>query len=428
MTKIDFEFVSTHRNRQLWPNPCLFEVLYSGSGQKTGLNAIDPVSKQAPLVTWTGQVINIAGTVVSATPETVIVSAAANSFSTTSNYYQGAEFNTPTNLSFRIDSNSFISQSGGLDYVQFNVVGSGVMAGDAVTIQVTAVPNTIFVPTGSELQNAYVGDFLYNETQGQWVPITGYDMLTHKAIANIPGGWLPTDKYNIRHEIPSVVNFATGAGNTFTSVNLAGVGIFVEPGSFIRVISTGEMVNVTNFDSLTSIATVSPSLSAVFPVGEIIEILAQSYDNYKTLSYAGTTIGQHEQVAYDINLVSCTVPNIEIINGNGGYPADYPFLYIELQDTNHPTQNNICSNAVSNKSYFKATTPTGQLLNRKEKFTKFTGDLSHKTIRFRPTSNFRIVWRLPSGEEIQFLERDTTSPSIPNPAVQVSAHFNIDRN
>jgi hypothetical protein len=356
------------------------------------------------------------------------VSAAANSFSNSDNFYQGAELKTPLGTSFRIDSNSFISQSGGNDYAQFDVTGSGVKVGDAVTIQVVSVPDTIFVPGGSELANAYVGSYLYNETQGQWVPITGYDELFHKAIAPIPGGWAVTDMYSIRKELPVVGNFAVGAGNTPTTLNLFGVGIVIEPGSFIRRITTGEIVNVTNFDQPTGVVTVSPPTSTVLVAGEIVEVLLQSYDNFKTLSYAGTTIGQHEQVAYDINLVSCTVPNVQIINGEGGYPVDYPFLYIELQDTNHPSQNNICSNAVSNKSYFKATTPTGQLLNREEKFTKFTGDLSHKTCRFRPTSNFRIAWRLPSGEEIKFRAQDTISPTIPNAALQVSAHFNLDRN
>ena len=65
--KLDFEFVSTHRNRNLWPSPCLFEVPWSGSGQLNGLNSLDPTSLQAPIVAWTGQNINTAVTVVSQT-------------------------------------------------------------------------------------------------------------------------------------------------------------------------------------------------------------------------------------------------------------------------------------------------------------------------------------------------------------------------
>ena len=424
MIKIDFEFISTHRNRSVWSNPCLFEVPWSGSGQYNGLNASDPISNQAPTVAWMGQNISIAATVVSQTNDVVIVSAAANSFSQTPNYYQGAEFSMPPSL--RIDGSKFLSQSGALDYVQLNVSNSGVEAGDAVTIKITPIPNTLFVPLGSNQTNAYINQYLYNETQGQSVVITGYDSEMHMISAPIPGGWASTDKYSIRQQLPTVGNFAIGAGNTTTALNLTGIGVNVNPGDFIRVISTGEVVKVTNFDTTTNIATVSPPLSSFLP-STIVELLTQTSDNYRTLAYAGTTVGQHEQVAYTISLVSGTLPNILIKNGNGGYPVDYPFLYVELFDTNHPSQNNLFSNNHSAKSYFKVTTPTGQLLNRNETFTKFTGDLNRKTIRFRPTSNFRIVWRLPNSEEIQFEEQDTQSPQAPRDSIQTSVQFNLGR-
>lgn len=422
MIKIDFEFVSTHRNRTLWSNPCTFEVPWSGSGQSNGLNAADPISNQTPITAWTGQNISINATVVSQTSNTVIVSAAANSFSQLTNYYQGAELNVPP--SFRINGSKFISQSGGLDYVQLDVTDSVVQAGNAVVVQVTAVPNTLYVPQGSDLPNAYVGKYLYNETQTESVLITGYDAELHKVIAPIPGTWLATDNYSIRDQLPSA-SIGLGGGNTTTSVNLTGIGVVVSPGDFIRVLSTGEIVKVISFDLTTQFAIVSPPLSAAFPAATTVELLTQTSDNYRTLSYAGSTIGQHEQVAYDINLVSASLPNVVL--KNGGYPVDYPFLYIELYDTNHPSQNNLFSNNHANKSYFKVTTPIGQLTKRNEKFTKFTGDLNHKTVRFRPTSNFRIVWRLPTGEIIQFEEQDTQSPQVPNEALQTSVLFNLRR-
>ena len=425
MMKIDFEFVSTHRNRNLWPNPCLFEVPWSGNGQSTGLNALDPVSKQAPSVMWKGENILVSATVVSQTSDSVVVSAPLNSFNQTNNYYQGAEFSVPP--SFRINGSKFLSQSGGLDWVQFAVSYSGVQSGDAVQIKVTTIPNTLFVPAGSDSPNAYTNQYLYNETQAQWVLIQNYDSEFHRVLATIPGGWVATDQYSIRAQLPSA-GLQLGAGNTTTSVNLTGTPINVNLGDFIRIISTGEIVKITNFDSTTNFATVSPPLSIAFPATTTIEILAQSADNYKTLSYAGTSVSQHEQATYDISLVSGSVPNMTIKNGSGGYPIDYPFLYVEFYDTNHPTQNNLFSNNHANKSYFKVTTPTGLKAGGDEKFTKFTGDLSYKTIRFRPTSNFRVVWRLPTGEEIQFEETDTVSPQLPLSRLQTAVKFNLKRN
>lgn len=419
--KLDFEFVSTHRNRNLWPSPCLFEVPWSGSGQLNGLNSLDPTSLQAPIVAWTGQNINTAVTVVSQTNNTLIVS--APTLSQLPNYYQGAELSVPP--SFRIDESKFIGSSGGLDYTLLNVVGSGVTVGAAIQIRTTAVPNTLFVPGGSDLPNSYVGKYLYNETLGQWVSILGYNTQFHTIVANIPPLWLATHNYCIREQLPSLGNFTVVGGTTATLLDLTNIPIVPNPGDFIRVLSTGEISKIVAFDTTTFAATVSPALSATLANTDVVEVLSQSTDNYRTLSYTGTVVGQQEQVAYDINLVSATIPNTLL--KNGGYPVDYPFFYIELYDTNHPSQTNIFSNNHSNKSYFKVTTPTGQLAKRDEKFTKFTGDLSHKTIRFRPTSNFRVVWRFPSGQVVQFEQQDTQSPNQPNEFLQTSILFNLTR-
>jgi hypothetical protein len=427
MTKLQFEFVSTHRNRNMWPNPCLFEVPWSGNGQSVGLNAFDPLSLQAPIVTFSGQPILINSTVVSQTTGSIVVSAPANSFSWVQDYYRGAELSFPP--SGRINSSRFLSQSGGLDYMQLNVDSDAIQphVNDPVTVQVTPVPNTLFVPSGSDVSNAYVGYYLYNDHRGQFVTITDYDAIFHKLIVIIPVGWLPSDQYSIRSQLPKVGHFPLAAPSTTYTLNLNGIAVEPSLGDFIRVVSTNEIVKVVGFDVTTHIATVAPLLDAPLAFGEMVELLSQTSDNYKTLSYNGTSVGQHEQVSYDASLVSGTVPNVPILNGTGGFPSDYPFLYVELYDTNNPAQTTLFSNNHSNKSYFKVTTPTGQLINRYEKFTKFTGDLSHKTIRFRPTSNFRIAWKLPSGETLRFAIADTQSPYPPNEMLQTSALFNLQR-
>ena len=292
------------------------------------------------------------------------------------------------------------------------------------TIKVDNIPNTFFVPTGSDIINSYAGNYLYNETRGQYTTISGYDTEFHKVIATIPNTWLPTDRYNIRAQLPTIGNFSVGnVGNTVYTINLNGISITITPGDFLRVLSTGETAMITNYNTTTHLASIVPPLSQPLTSGAKIEVLIQTSDNYKTLSHNGTSVGQHEHVSYNINLVSGSLPNVPIKNGFGGYGFDYPFLYVEFCDTNQAS-NNLYSNNHSNKSYFKVTTKQER---SEDKFIKFTGDSNVKTVRFKTTSNFRIVWRLPSGDEIKFTEQDTRSPQAPNPLLQTAVTFNIRR-
>jgi hypothetical protein len=299
------------------------------------------------------------------------------------------------------------------------VVNSDIKTRDTVLLYIAEVPGTLYVPGGSDLPNAYAGQYLCNESidGGDFVEITAYDSEFHKIVAAIPSLWKLDHTYSIRCCLPIVRNHES-KGSTTSTIVLQTEDF--RPGDFIRVIETGEISKVTS--STGNVVTVSPEFKAPLPDKTIVEILAQTGDNFKTLS--GISIGQKEQTTHEIQLVSGTIPNV-VLSKVGGYPSDYPYLYVEFYDTNSPTQSNLFSNGYSNKSFFKVTTPTGQVLDRKEKFTKVTGDMNRKTIRFRPTSNFRIVWRLPSGQVVRFEESDSISPHFPKDHLQTSVMFNM---
>lgn len=422
MTKIDFEFTSAHRNRNLWPNPCVFEVPWSGNGKKSGNDSVDPVSLQAPEVMWKGQLVNISASVVSQNGSNVVISTALNALNQKVGYYDEAEFVSPSGLAVPVRSYMFLAQSGGSDYASISAVGTSVQVGDSVILRITSVPNTLFVPHGIKLEGAYVGYYLFNETQVQYARISGY--ANGRVVANTAAAWLNTDTYSIRKELPALPSFAIGAGSTANTLNLAPSGVGAVPGDYVRALSTGETSRITSYNATTGLVTLDPAFSAALPTGALVEVYRQSYDNYNALSYSGTTVGQHEQVAWDAKVVSAVIPNK--LTQNGGYPSDYPYLYIEFMDTNHPNQNILFSNNNINKSLFRVTMPIGQF-NASQRFIKYTGDLSHKTVRFRPTSNFRVAWRLPNGDEVKFVEQDLTSPNKPRDDLQVSVHFNLSR-
>lgn len=417
MINFDLEFTSARRNRNAWSNPCLFEVPLSGIGQRSNLSALDPVSDQTPSIRWLGKTISVLVEVVAVTASSVTVSTRSDATARSDNYYRGSQLKN-----FRVDSSIFLSTKESIDYVQLSVANSNLQLKDKVFLKVSEVPGTIYVPSGKDLPNAYAGQYLCNDTKGGSVVIRAYDSEFHKVVADIPAEWGPTDAYNIRAKLPAVGRHSCD-GTTLTTIKL---GTTAHPGDFVRVVDTNETVVVTGFDDAGDTAFVSPAFSAAFPAGTLVDVSKVTGDNFKTMSCSTTAFGQYEQAAYEIHLVSGTVPNV-LLAEKGGYPSDYPFLYVEFYDTNLPSQNVLFSNGHANKSYFKVTTPTGQVLDRKEKFTKVTGDLNRKIVRFSSTGNFRISWRLPSGEVVKFKEPDTSSPHFPDDMLQTSVMFSLKR-
>lgn len=406
---MDFDFVSNYRNRNMWPNPCLYEVSF-GSGQSNGLNALDPISNQAPVIEWRGQKISHYATITAATTGAVVLSIPENWVNYEKDYYSGAELHP---LATRINSSIFLGQKEGLAYFQMNVAPSKFKIGDSVLIQITHIPNTIFVPGGSDLPHAYNKKLLYNQTNNEWVKITGYYPEFRRVVAEIPPHWKLNDMYSIRDNLPYATYTFTEGGNTPFTLNLKNIKVNINPGDFIRIISTKQYVKIINFDKTTSTVTVSPRISEIISPGDTIEILTQTSDNHRSPT---NIVGQER--LYRVTLVSGTLPNILIRNGYGGYPTDYPFLYVEFHDTNYPFQSNVYTNNHITKNYFKMS-PVGQFKAGK-KFTKFIGEPNHKIIKLRSASTFRIVWRLPTGEEIIFDQDDTTSPLAPKETIQTS--------
>lgn len=423
MSNFDLEFASARRNRNAWPNPCLFEVPITGVGQRgDDLNALDPVSDQTPVVRWVGKRISKVVEIVASTASSVVVAIPKNGEASqqTDNYYRGSQLKN-----FRVDSSVHLSTASSTDdYVQLNVSRSNLQLKDKVLLNVSEVPGTMYVPTGMDVSNAYVGYYLCNDTRGGAVVVTGYDSEFHKATADIPDSWEINDTYNIRPKLPVVERYPCD-GTTLTTVSLGSSSPFdVTTGEYLRIVETNEVVVVAKFEN--GLATVSPKLSASFPSGTLVDVLKVTGDNFKTMSYSIATSRQREQASYEIQLVSGTIPNV-LLAEKGGYPSDYPFLYVEFYDTNLPNQNMLFSNGHSNKSYFKVTTPTGQVLDRKERFTKVTGDLNHKIIRIGSNANFRVSWRLPCGTVMKFKESDALSPNYPNDMLQTSVMFSLRR-
>ena len=309
----------------------------------------------------------------------------------------------------------------------------------------------IFVPASRTQENAYVGNYLYNETQKEGSLITSFDSITRIVTAKAKGEkeWKVTDNYSIRKELPLFKSDGNiGDKNTTTTVVLNG-GSSVDNAyqyKFLRVITKGKYGNqpkenktaanevrmISSYDGVDKIATVSKPFSVapetLTPKPTYsFEVLDFSYDQFSPLNYVGSVVSQQQYVCYEIELLHVILPNILLDSGIGGTIAYYPYVYVQFTNSNINQRNMIISNNPNaSKALFKAaiddvSDPT------KASFVKIDGDGTCQTVKFKPNDNMKFSVFLPNGELFTTQSKDTESPTMVEPSVQISALFSIKR-
>lgn len=163
--------------------------------------------------------------------------------------------------------------------------------------------------------------------------------------------------------------------------------------------------------------------------GQSYELLSFTRDNTTPLNYSGSLVSVSQETCYDVELVNLILPNSLLACGRGGRAIFYPYLYVRLQQisgsdvrsmiiSNNPNSVNMLFRAVVDDTTQPVYSP----------FIKIDGDSMTHTIKFKPTDSFRFQVVLPNGEQFATVAQDYTSPTEPNPLVQVSACFSFRRN
>ena len=306
----------------------------------------------------------------------------------------------------------------------------------------------IFVPASRTQENAYVGNYLYNEKLNKGSLIKSFDSITRIVTAEVEDDdWETTHNYSIRKELPFLESENdTLDGITTTTVKLNGVDVSsvdnAYVGKFLRVRTKGKYGNqpnenktavnevrmISSYEGGTKIATVSKPFSVV-PDNEsyTFEVLNFSYDQFSPLNYVGSVVSQQQYVCYEIELLHVILPNILLDSGVGGTIAYYPYVYVQFTNSNINQRNMIISNNPNaSKALFKAAVddvsdPT------KASFVKIDGDGTCQTVKFKPNDNMKFSVFLPNGELFTTQSKDTESPTMVEPSVQISALFSIKR-
>jgi len=453
------ELVSTYRNRQMWPLPGEFEAMIAQSGRNTNRDMLDPVCNSVPISAWTGLCFDTDVLGSDSIECQISVDQSGNANSNTIiefksvvpgvlqemyNYYKHAVMRntmvTPHQFG-RITE--YVYKGEGRAQATIDNPNFKFNLGDFINIvDPTDFSSTesafLFVPDGSDNDFAYEGTrgtriLLYNETQNQSRNITSYDGKTGVLNVNNVTGWQPTDNYSLRYSAP---NYCLIAGLSSQISRIVIPPILVDLSNwFIRVPRDrydntfigpqGESRRIVRYDPLTHTIAVSPPFTSS-PAGMKIELMQQGYDNANPFTWRGSM--KEEIPTYKVTLKKLILPNKRMSVGVGGLPSMADYFYVELSNTENPSQqlySIYSNNPHCIRAVFRASVKDIVRLSELD-YIVLEGDMT-QTLRIRIESNIKIRVVIPStGETFQTVLQDTTSPSAPNPLVQISALFQFE--
>jgi len=423
MTTKYLEVDSTYRNRKNWPLQSYFLLENTRSIQTDD----DPLSDAMPIISWKGR-NSIIAQVVSSTLNTIIITDI--NLPHDSNYYTNATFSPPGT---RISSYTYLGSNQAEIIISINLTNA-LATGTTVSItdSTDLLIKRIFVPQlfGSIPSNYYIGKILYDESTGGYSNIIFSDKNTGTVtVSDVITGWNLTDSFNIRTSLPIQTGLADPSS---TTNNVVGV-LSTQPGSFIRLLPVyphiqpaGQVSRIINYNIATSSITIFPPFTAS-PALFVFEILPYTDTNVKQLTYSGTT--QVECVNSTVRLLNLMIPHKLFSVGYGGYPTNYPYLYVKLTPKNSININVNCSNNPNGyNALFRATNTHISSVSNDISFIKFSGDDIAVKVRFKVDTDIVFQVTLPSGESIEYVIADNISPMRPNPMLQISAVFEVVRN
>ena len=465
------EFDSTYRNRNDWPLPAQFEIPISQHGRDSKIQALDPVSNEAPKAEWCSNEFTVGGgatvvptitaaTLPASTVTTLVVEAPAGVLQPIDDYYSFATLGTGGSLNRRITGYNFLGNvTAGVERAEITIdpplLTADLVAGVVITItdstDVVTAPNApiVFVPDGRIGTNGFANCILWNETTGDSRPILDYSFYGHFLTLNTsaaaggpvnnPPAWANTDCFVIRQSPPTLIG-VSGVNTLNTVILPVGANATDDyyTGDFVRIARTavggaapeGESRRIVGYIGATRTATVVPAFTVVPLAGAVVEVLLSTCDNAVPFNYTGSLVSQSESVCYEIELLNLILPNIDLAVGRGGRIAFYPYVYVELTNVSASQRNGpgaiYSNNPNSTRMLFRAAvddTPTPLI----SPFIKIDGDGMVQTVKFKPNDNLRFSVRLQNGEIFQVTTQDTVAPQKPNERVQVSVMFSIKR-
>lgn len=182
-----------------------------------------------------------------------------------------------------------------------------------------------------------------------------------------------------------------------------------------------EMRRIIQFNSATLTATLE-NLFSVSPLGLWYELLPYTRDNYQVIVYP---YAHEENAVHDVKLTSLRIPNQKLLNGNGKTVLDFPYLYINIKNSNIGHTLVYSNNPNATNTTFCVT--TSNLVYTNGPFIVVTYTDMVQRAQIDPRYNLELTVLLPDGSPLQFELQDNVSPLPTNPLLQISALFEFKK-
>jgi len=463
MSKRYIELYSGNRNRQQFPNPASFDVPFSAVRKiSSPLQSMDPILNGVIYYKWQGG-IRITGTLKNNSTDSLLVLRPDHGdLSPVSNYYLGYNIslngynNTSLNGSTRMIKHYEPSTLGVNLILAFNSIpaaGSGTFV-----ITDSSTSSTIHIPTRDMndlhilcFSQSYHDYLIIDETLSSgknivYRKIVKYNFL--KQIATLdrpfPDGWQNTDVYTLRKTTPfeSYILPIAPVANTIYLPYDPSQNLLDYPNKYIYNIDTvpdstgglygvyfivsAQFVKINTIDYLE--LTIGMNGNSLPLVGNHVNILWFSKDNFSPLNYNGSITSLNESVCYEITLISLTLPNSPLITGSR--VMFYPYVYVEFSNISSPSGASrdliYSNNPITSRALFIAPiTDSSQPMNKG--FVKIDAGAMTQTVKFKPNDALRLSVFLPDGSLFQTVSQDYLTPYPPNNLVQIGAVFAIRR-
>jgi len=414
------ELDSTYRDRNINPHPADFRLDVNLPDKYSCIDAYDPVSVQAPFLSWTGNtvdaslsnVLQLQATVISCEGNNaVILSIPFQNLFQINQYYRG--LCSPT-CGFVSDYFPISNNLGRFRFTKLVPdVGDALVIDWPVDIPPVLLPGLtarFFVPSMYGCR----ARILYNETTQTACDIIDYPTAHSITVSISVSGWQYDHKYSLRNDIPATVDTivaATSMTLTVTTIpSYIGDIVYVPDKSYYGVISSinGFVLTLAN-----------PIVNPATWLGLKCETLNFSYDNYQALRHNGTPNLQER--TWKVWIFDVQIPNQPVLNSKS--LQDFSTLYLEFRDQ-HSVQDSIMTNNPNGQNALFRLTADASSSTRS--FVTYSAPKVYKTFRFSPNrSYFFIRITTPEGDVIKFSESDTSSPLPPKRHLQINVSMMV---